>query len=105
MPHVPLFASPDFKRKSEGGLYGDVIEEMDCNVGRVLDHLKALKIEENTLVVLTSDNGFGLIIKENGGSSVPLSESRHVRRHVRQRVPGLAFADAPMPPPHLYGAF
>jgi arylsulfatase A len=101
MPHVPLFASPDFKRKSEGGLYGDVIEEMDCNVGRVLDHLKALKIEENTLVVLTSDNGFGLIIKENGGSSVPLSESRHVR----QRVPGLAFADAPMPPPHLYGAF
>jgi arylsulfatase A len=87
MPHVPLFASPDFKGKSERGLYGDVIEEIDYNVGRVLDHLKALKIEENTLVVVTSDNGPWLIMKENGGSALPLFEGKMTTFEGGQRVP------------------
>ena len=39
MPHVKLAVSKKFKGKSEGGLYGDVIEELDHNVGRVLDTL------------------------------------------------------------------
>jgi len=87
MPHVPLFASPDFKGKSEGGLYGDVIEEIDYNVGRILDQLKALKIEENTLVVVTSDNGPWLIMKENGGSALPLFEGKMTTFEGGQRVP------------------
>ena len=40
MPHVPLFASKDFKGKSERGLYGDVIEEIDWSVGQILKRLK-----------------------------------------------------------------
>merc|ERR1712196_713512 len=51
MPHTPLFVSDAFEGKSEGGLYGDVIEEIDYNFGRVLDHLEALKIEDDTLVI------------------------------------------------------
>ncbi|MHC4215334.1 MAG: sulfatase-like hydrolase/transferase, partial [Planctomycetota bacterium] len=57
MPHVPLAASAAFKGKSDRGLYGDVVEEMDFNVGRILDKLKELEIDERTLVIFASDNG------------------------------------------------
>lgn len=67
MPHIPLFVSADFEGKSQGGLYGDVIEEIDHNFGRILDHLKKLKIEDNTLVVFTSDNGPWLVMGEHSG--------------------------------------
>lgn len=56
-PHRPLFASEDFRGRSRLGLYGDVVEELDHHTGRVLDHLKKSGLEENTLVVFTSDNG------------------------------------------------
>src|SRR4051812_18531256 len=57
MPHKPLAASEDFYKKSGAGLYGDVIAELDASVGQVLDNVKSLGLEENTLVVFTSDNG------------------------------------------------
>jgi len=57
MPHVPLAASADFKGKSKRGLYGDVVEEMDFNVGRILDMLKELEIDDRTVVIFASDNG------------------------------------------------
>ena len=57
MPHVPLYASKDFVGKSERGLYGDTIEEIDWSVGEVLKTLKSLKLDENTLVIYASDNG------------------------------------------------
>jgi len=57
MPHVPLAATADFKGKSQRGLYGDVVEEMDFNVGRILDKLKDLQIDHRTMVVFASDNG------------------------------------------------
>ncbi len=87
MPHTPLFASEDFLGKSERGLYGDVIEEMDHNVGRVLDHLKKLEIEESTLVIVTSDNGPWLIREEHGGSALPLFEGKMTTFEGGQRVP------------------
>lgn len=87
MPHTPLFASPDFKGKSERGLYGDVIEEIDYNVGRILAHLKKLGIEDNTLVVFTSDNGPWLIKGEHGGSALPLFEGKMTTFEGGQRVP------------------
>jgi len=87
MPHIPLFASPDFKGKSEGGLYGDVIEEMDYNVGRILNHLKKLKVDENTLVIVTSDNGPWLVMGERGGSALPLFEGKMTTFEGGQRVP------------------
>lgn len=57
MPHVPIASSYAFKGQSEYGLYGDVIEEIDWSVGRILDHLKKLGLDNNTMVVFTSDNG------------------------------------------------
>jgi arylsulfatase A-like enzyme len=50
MPHMPLFASPEFAGKSRRGRYGDVIEELDWSVGQVLDTLRALGLDEQTLV-------------------------------------------------------
>jgi len=89
MPHTPLFASPDFKGKSERGLYGDVIEEIDHNTGRILKHLKALGIDDNTLVVFTSDNGPWLIKGEHGGCALPLFEGKMTRFEGGQRVPAI----------------
>lgn len=57
MPHKPLAASEDFYKKSGAGLYGDVLAELDWSVGQVLEKLKALGLDENTLVMFTSDNG------------------------------------------------
>jgi arylsulfatase A len=56
-PHVPLHPSEKYQGKSEGGIYGDVVEELDANVGTLLDCLKKNGLEENTLVFFTSDNG------------------------------------------------
>jgi arylsulfatase len=57
MPHTPLYPSKRFEGKSANGFYGDCVEEIDWNVGRILDKLKQLKIDDNTFVVFTSDNG------------------------------------------------
>ncbi len=57
MPHVPLFRGRPFRDGSLRGLYGDVIEEIDHHTGRILDTLEELGIDDNTLVIVTSDNG------------------------------------------------
>ncbi len=57
MPHIPLGASEKFKGRSAGGPYGDAIEEIDWSCGEIFETLKALEIDDNTLVVFTSDNG------------------------------------------------
>jgi len=76
MPHVPLFASEKFKGKSERGLYGDVVEEIDDNVGRLLSYLKSNQLDENTIVIFTSDNGPWLSYKELAGSAFPLRDGK-----------------------------
>jgi arylsulfatase A-like enzyme len=68
-PHTPLFASEKFKGKSRRGLYGDVVEELDGSVGQVLETLRELGIDKQTLVFFTSDNGPWLIKNQNGGSA------------------------------------
>ena len=57
MMHTIIDASPKFRGKSRGGLYGDVVEEFDFETGRLLDTLDELKLTDNTLVIYTSDNG------------------------------------------------
>jgi arylsulfatase A-like enzyme len=57
MPHVKIDASPKFKGKSAGELYGDVIEELDWNIGRVFDIVKDLGLDNNTYILYSSDNG------------------------------------------------
>jgi arylsulfatase A len=76
LPHVPLFASGDFRDKSLRGLYGDVVEEIDYGVGRILDTLRREGLAENTFVVFTSDNGPWLIFNEHGGSAGLLREGK-----------------------------
>jgi hypothetical protein len=69
MPHIPLFRSEEFKGRSEGGIYGDVIEEMDHSTGEIRRLLEELELDGNTLVVFTSDNGPWLSYGDHGGSS------------------------------------
>ncbi|MCC7266967.1 MAG: sulfatase [Caulobacteraceae bacterium] len=56
-PHTPLRPNPDDLTGSPAGAYGEVVEEIDLNVGRLLDRLQALGLDDDTLVIFTSDNG------------------------------------------------
>ena len=57
MPHLPVSTTGDFKGTSRSGLYGDVIQTIDWSTGQIIDKLKELNLEKNTLVIFTSDNG------------------------------------------------
>ena len=76
MPHVPLAVSDNFLGKSERGLYGDVMMEIDWSVGEVLEALKKHDLERDTLVIFTSDNGPWLSYGEHAGSAGPLREGK-----------------------------
>lgn len=76
LPHVPLFVSENFTDVSHRGLYGDVIEEIDWSVGQILSTLRAEGLEENTLVVFTSDNGPWRVFRQQGGSSGLLRDGK-----------------------------
>lgn len=89
-PHVPLFVGDRYKGKSGAGLYGDVIEEIDAAVGRVLDALKQSGLEKDTLVIFSSDNGPWLSYGEHAGSAGPLREGKGTVFEGGIRVPGIA---------------
>ncbi|MEZ6132391.1 MAG: sulfatase [Planctomycetaceae bacterium] len=76
LPHVPLFVSDEFTDVSRRGLYGDVIEEIDWSVGQVLTALREQKLEQNTLVVFTSDNGPWKSFGQQGGSAGLLRDGK-----------------------------
>lgn len=76
MVHVPLYVSDKFKGKSGAGLFGDVMMEVDWSVGEILKSLKKHKIDKNTLVIFTSDNGPWLSYGDHAGSSGPLREGK-----------------------------
>ncbi|HEX8549682.1 MAG TPA: sulfatase-like hydrolase/transferase, partial [Cytophagaceae bacterium] len=69
MPHVPLHVSPEFEGNSTYGRYGDVVQEIDHHIGRLLKALKDEGLEQNTLIIFTSDNGPWKTQGKNGGSS------------------------------------
>jgi len=75
-PHVPLFVSDRFRGKSEAGLYGDVIMEIDWSVGQIMQTLKELGIEKNTVLLFTSDNGPWLAYGNHAGSALPFREGK-----------------------------
>lgn len=89
MPHVPLFVSDKHAGKSERGLYGDVIREIDWSVGQILQKLADLSLSENTLVIFTSDNGPWLSYGPHGGSARPLREGKGTAWEGGVRVPCL----------------
>lgn len=86
-PHVPLYVSEKFKGKSERGLYGDVIMEIDWSVGQILQALKEHNLDDNTIVVFTSDNGPWLNYGEHSGSALPLREGKGTAWEGGQREP------------------
>jgi arylsulfatase A-like enzyme len=89
MPHVPLHVSQKFEGRSGRGLYGDVIMEIDWSVGTILATLRDLEIEDNTLVLFTSDNGPWIEYGDHGGSAGPLREGKWTTFDGGQRVPAI----------------
>lgn len=86
MPHLPLFSSDRFSGKSANGAYGDAIEEIDWSTGQILDALKGLGLDDNTLVIFTSDNG-ARRAKDSLGSNAPLSGGKGTTMEGGMRVP------------------
>ena len=84
-----LPARPSFVGHSAGGIYGDVIEEIDWSTGRILDALRAAGLDRRTLVVFTSDNGPWLPFKTHGGSAGPLREGKGTTWEGGVRTPAI----------------
>ena len=98
MVHVPLFAHKEFKGSSPRGLYGDVMNEIDWSVGQILQTLERLKLEKNTLVIFTSDNGPWLSYKEMGGSAGLLRGGKGTTWEGGMRVPGIFYMPGTIDP-------
>ncbi len=89
MPHVPLAVSDKFKGKSEQGLYGDVMMEIDWSVRQVMESLEKNRLDKNTLVIFTSDNGPWYNFGNHAGSNGGLREAKATTFEGGQRVPCL----------------
>jgi arylsulfatase A len=89
LPHVPLYVSAKFNGASGRGLYADVIQEIDWSVGQILAALKRNGLDDNTLVVFTSDNGPWLLYGSHAGNATPLREGKGTTWDGGQRVPCL----------------
>lgn len=90
MPHVPLAVSDRFRGKSEQGLYGDVMMELDWSVGQIMRTIEALGLDRNTLVILTSDNGPWIAYGNHAGSTGGLREAKATTFEGGLRVPCIA---------------
>ena len=87
MVHTPLGVSDQFRGKSEQGMFGDVMMEIDASVGRILETLRRNGLEEKTLVIFTSDNGPWLNFGRHAGSALPLREGKGTMFEGGVRVP------------------
>lgn len=89
MPHVKLGASEAFLGKSKSGLYGDVIEELDHECGRLISAVKKLGLADDTIVLFASDNGPWLYKGKESGSASPLRGGKGTAWEGGYRVPGI----------------
>ncbi len=99
MPHLPISTSAEFRGKSDGGLYGDVVETLDWSVGEILKTIKEEGLDKNTLVIFTSDNGPWQNLPKrmlqkgvepwHGGTTGPLRGSKATTYEGGFRVPGI----------------
>ena len=88
-PHVPLFPSDQFKGTSAAGLYGDVVEEMDWSIGKIVQKIEELNLSNNTLIIFLSDNGPWLEYGIDGGSAGPLRGGKHTNYEGGVRTPAI----------------
>lgn len=91
MMHVPIFVSDEFAGKSGAGIYGDAVLEIDWSVGQIMKTLRELGLEDNTLVVFTSDNGPWLQEGPIAGRALPLREGKTTSYEGGVRVPCIAY--------------
>lgn len=91
MMHVPIYVSKEFAGKSGAGIYGDAVLEVDWSVGKIMQTLRELKLDDNTLVVFTSDNGPWLQEGPLGGRALPLREGKTTSFEGGVRVPCIAY--------------
>ena len=89
LPHTPLYASDEFLGKSKRGLYGDVIQEIDYGIGLIIEELKKHKLDKNTIIIFTSDNGPWLPFESHSGSAGLLRNGKATTWEGGQRVPGI----------------
>ncbi|SOE23188.1 arylsulfatase [Spirosomataceae bacterium TFI 002] len=87
MGHIPLGVSDKFRGKSEQGLYGDVMMEIDWSVGEIMKALEQNNISDNTIVIFTTDNGPWLNFGNHAGSAGGLREGKVTSWEGGQRVP------------------
>lgn len=97
MVHVPLFVSEKFKGKSGAGLFGDVMMEIDWSVGEILNAVRKHKLEKDTLVIFTSDNGPWLNYGDHAGSALPLREGKGTMWEGGYRVPTVMWRPETIP--------
>ncbi|QDV27641.1 sulfatase family protein [Aureliella helgolandensis] len=97
MPHVPLYVSEEFEDATGGGLFKNVIAEIDWSVGEILAKLKAEGLQDNTLVLFTSDNGPWLSYGDHAGSALPLREGKGTAWEGGQREPTIAYWPGTIP--------
>ena len=86
-PHVPLYVSDKFKGKSNRGLYGDVIMELDWSVGEIIKSVEKNSLTANTIIIFTSDNGPWLAYGNHSGSASPFREGKGTAWEGGQREP------------------
>ncbi len=91
MPHVPLYPGKEFQNSSERGEYGDVIEEIDWSIGKIIKALEHLKLDKNTVVFFASDNGPWIIKNLKGGSSGLFRDGKGSTWEGGMRVPGIIY--------------
>ncbi len=95
------FASADFRGKSQNGPWGDSIEELDWSAGQILDRLVKLNLDQQTIVIWTSDNGSPLaadITSPKRGSNGPLFGRGYSTAEGAFRVPMIAWGPGLIPP-------
>lgn len=110
MPHIRLERSEKFVGKSDGGIYGDVVEEIDYNVGRIMELLKEEGLDRSTYVFFISDNGpwylgrskghlrnIGPDAESHGGSALPLRGAKTSTWEGGLRVPCIMWAPGRIP--------
>ena len=90
-PHVPLFVSDSKRNTQKRGLYGDVIHEIDASVGQIIETLKENELEQNTIIIFTSDNGPWLSYGGHSGSSGIYREGKGTNWEGGHRVPAIVY--------------
>jgi len=97
MPHVPLWVSDPYLDVSGAGLYGDVMRELDASTGRILEELERLGLDDDTIVVFTSDNGPWLLMGDHGGTRGDFREGKATTFEGGIRMPAAIWAPGRIP--------